>query len=213
MTFRTFTLDVVEHIEDVRDRLNEIEDKLADIEEDVEQEMLAEGVDDPAELDSWSAYVEQFNSLEAERTEKGGEVRKLMDAVVHWKTGVDVTTNPAREVVKEEYESVESCVFRVQELSYGQLQAVQDDMIERSFDVDVQREDMTGTPKQGYMEKEIVREALIDWPDSAPTTRGGEPNPGAYPDALAEWLFEKIDAYNTTQESEMGNSSLRDRID
>jgi Arc/MetJ-type ribon-helix-helix transcriptional regulator len=213
MTFRTHTHDLTERVSEIDNRLEQInqreEEIKARIEEDIESGEYESVSDAPQHLhDEWE-------DLELEKTEISGERRKFMDAVVHWMTDLDVTTNPSFEEVEEAYTDVDECVFVTEELSYGQVQSVQDDMMEKSFELDIQEEDMDGTPKQGYMQIELLREAIVDWPEEAPTRtrrRTEEPEPGDYPEQVSDWLFDRVDAYNTTQESELGNTSLEEEM-
>ena len=215
MTYRTRTYDLVERVEEMEARLDEIEAEMQEIEEDVQLAMQDEGVDDPTELSEWPSFEAEWDDLDTEQTRLQGERRKFMDAIVHWQTDVDITQNPDFTKVEEAFAQVDSCEFEVQELSFGEVQEVNDDMMEKSFDVDVQREDIEGTPKQGYMQIQFLRKAIIDWPEGAPVRSGrreDKPAPGEYPDVVSEWLFDKVDAFNTTQEDDLGNSSLQDRI-
>lgn len=216
MTFRTFTHDLLTRVEEIDNRLVEIEQEIEEVERAVEEAVRTEGVSSPTELEEWESFEDEYDDLATEQTSLEGERRKFLDAIVHWKTDLDVTTNPSREEVEEAFEDVSECVFRSEELSFGQVQEVQDDMMQESFDVDMQNEDIEGSPRQGYMQIEFLRKALIDWPEQAPTRsqmRGtNQAEPGQYPDVVSEWLFEKIDALNTTQEDSMGNLSLEERM-
>lgn len=214
--FRTIDLDLTDRVAEIEERLEEIEEEIEQIEEEVEASMVEEDVSEPEELDDWNSLDDEYSNLYAEQTRLEGERRKFMDAVVHWMTGLDVTTNPSFEKVEEKYAEVDSCLFKAEELSFGQVQSVSDDMVEKSFEMDVQNQDIEGTPKQGYMQVELLREAIIDWPEEAPTRKvrrnSYEAEPGDYPEPVAEWMFEKVDAFNTTQEESLGNSSLADKM-
>lgn len=216
MTFRTFTLDLTDRVEEIENRLDEIDERLEEVEAELNQAMAEDGVDDPTELDDWNEYDDEYSDLEAEKGELKGTRGKFMDAVVHWMTDLDVTENPSQEEVAEKYAEVDHCIFKAEELSFGQVQSVSDDMVEKSFDMDMERQDIEGTPKQGYMQIELLREAIVDWPGDAPTrtVRRGreEPEPGDYPEPVAKWLFDKVDAFNTTQEKSLGNSSLEEKM-
>jgi len=216
MTFRTFTHDLVDRVEEIDNRLAEIEQEIEQIEESVDDALASEGVSDMTQLENWEMFKSEYDDLATEQTSLQGERRKFLDAIVHWKTDVDVTMNPPREEVEEAFEDVDECVFRSEELSFGQVQEVQDDMMQESFDVNMENENIEGSPRQGYMQIEFLRKALIDWPEEAPTRsqmRGqDQPEPADYPDVVSEWLFEKIDAFNTTQEESMGNLSLEERM-
>lgn len=217
MTFRTFTLDLVERVHEIDDRLSEIEERKLEIESEVAQAMQDQQVDFPSEIEEWESLCDEDDELSTEETKLIGQRRAFMDTIAHWKTDLDVTENPSRDEVEEAVSSVSECLFVVEELSYGQIQSVQDDMMEKSFEVDVEKQDYDGTPKQGYMQIEMIREALVEWPEEAPTRsaqfgHGDEPEPGDYPEEVAQWLFDRIDALNTTQERDLGNLSLEERM-
>lgn len=215
MTFRTFTADMVDRVEEINDRLDEIDEEIDGIEIELENLMEAQGVSQPSDVEEYDEYEEKYEELQGEKIRLTGEKRAFLDAIVHWKTDLDITNNPPHEEVEERFAEVDECLFEIEELSFGQVQAVQDDMVEKSFDMDINEQDLDGTPKQGYMQKELIKESLVRWPEEAPeeTYMGSrEPKPGDYPDEVAEWLFEKVDAYNTTQEESMGNLSLEERM-
>lgn len=217
MTFRTFTLDLTNRVAEIEQRQEEISQEIEELENELGELVAESSADSPSELDEYDEFNQQFQDLQNERKSLKGEKRSFMDAVVHWETDVDVTSNPTHEEVAEAYADVDSCVFRAEELSFGQIQAVQDDMVEKSFEMDMERQDIDGTPKQGYMQIELLREAIIDWPEEAParTVEYGnakEPEPGDYPEDVSSWMFEKIDAFNTTQEESMENLSLEERM-
>lgn len=211
MTFRTHTHDLTNRVEEIEERLEEIEER----QEEIKQEALDSIDDNEAIEDAPDRLHDEWGELDTEKVRIKGERRKFMDAIVHWMTELDVTENPDFSEVEEYYKEVDECVFETQELSYGQVQSVQDQMMEESFELDVQNEDMDGTPKQGFMQIELLREALEDWPENAPTQkrrRKEVASPGDYPEQVSDWLFDRVDAYNTTQEAEMGNTSLEEAM-
>lgn len=217
MTFRTFTLDLTNRVEEINKRLSEIEEEIEELEDELFEKVQEQNVDSPTELDVYSEFDDTFQDLQNERKSLVGEKRSFMDAVVHWETDIDVTENPPQEEVEEAFGDVDECVFQAEELSFGQVQAVQDDMVEKSFEMDMQRQDIDGTPKQGYMQIELLREAIVDWPEEAPSRtvdygNAKEPEPGDYPEDVSSWMFDKIDAFNTTQEENLENLSLEERM-
>lgn len=181
------TVDMEDRIEELQDRLDEIEDE----QEEVKQKAIAQQ-DEEGELPS--ELEDEWDELEAERVEKEGELDKFQETTEAWG----------------------GSEFTIEELTFGQLQAINDEMMEESFDVDVQRQSVEGTPKQGFYQIQTLREAIISQPAEAPTRKDDfgkdAPAPGDYPVAVGEWLFEKVNAFNTTGEAEMGNSSLKEAI-
>lgn len=200
----------MDRVEEIEDRLEEIEREKDAIADEANRVVREENLDSPPkELES------EWDELESEEIRLTGERSKFLDAVAHWKTDLDVTRNPSSDEVEEAVEDVDECIFVTEELSYGQIQAVSDDMMEKSFEVDIDRQDLEGSPKQGYMQIELLREAIIDWPEGAPTrssNRSEVPEPGDYPEPVSEWLFDRVDAFNTSGEAEMGNSSLTEAM-
>ncbi len=216
MTFREYRLDLTDRVAEIDERLETLETEIAELEQEVRSAMEREGVADPTAVDGWSDLRERDSELQDEKTSLEGERSAFIDAVVQWETNVDVRQDPTEEALMEAYGSVDSCVFRIQELSFGQVQAVQDDMMQASFDLDVQSQNVEGTPREGYMKLELLREAIVDWPIDAPTDESGvggpTPEPGDYPEPVAEWLYNRVDAFNTTQEEQLENLSLEERM-
>lgn len=190
--------------------MQSLEEEKEQIVQEAEQKVQSEGFEEPPQ-----SLQEEWEEADTQLIALKGERKKFLDAIAHWKTDLDVTRNPDHEEVEAAVEDVDECLFVTEELSYGQVQAVSDEMMEKSFEVDVQRQDIEGSPKQGFMQIELLREAIVDWPEGAPvreTRRTEEPEPGDYPEPVSEWLFDRVDAFNTTQESEMGNTSLTDAM-
>lgn len=215
-----------EHTFDLVDRVEEIEAELAEIEEEkervMEQAERVEDEDDDIDVE-WDELEDEWDELDSREIELRGERKKFMETSVAYTTDVDLDEQYQDleqeaywETIEEQFGDVESCSFRVRELSFGQLQRVSDDMMEESFEVDVQREEVEGTPRHGYYQSEVLREAIIDWPEHAPVHEDrygkAEPLPGDYPIPVSEWLFEKVDALNTAGDTEMGNSSLKEAM-
>jgi hypothetical protein len=221
------------HRLDLTSRVSEIEDRLAEIEKEKQEVLLRaqkykneHGEDStlPKRLD------EEWEKLEAEDIELKGERDKFIETTVVYSSNTNIVNLPPGQCTGEErsieeisesdlneaYNVADGCVFTVEELTFGQLQGVSDDMMEESFEVDMQREDIEGTPKQGYYQIELLREALKRWPENAPVQEGQygneRPSPGDYPIPVGEWLFDKVDALNTRGDTEMGNSSLEEAM-
>lgn len=201
----------------MEERLEGIDDEKEQLMAEVREEMEEEGVDEPDQLETWDSYDEQFSDLEDEATELAGQRWKFMEAVVDWMTDVDIQRDdPDDEEVREAFGEVESCEFVIQELSFGQVEGIGDDVADESFDLDVEKQDVEGTPRQGYYKILTLQEAIDEWPEGSPTQSGKyhneKPSPGDYPHQVADWMFDKVDAFNTTQETELGNSSLKEEL-
>lgn len=127
-----------------------------------------------------------------------------------------------RMTLEGEQKALERCVeeyggaeFTLQELSYGDFNAVNDFVMEQSVEADYLKEEVKGTPKEGLYKTEVLRYSVISWPPEAPTTKDGGKEwagVGAYPRQLGDFLFETANALNTTGEMEMGNSSLKEAL-
>lgn len=173
----TKTISLEDRVEEIEGELEEIEEDQEEImQEALEAEKMGEDVDPDLEQD--------FDDLESERVELQGELESLQRAIDSWDGGE----------------------FEIQELTFGQVQRISDDVLEQSFEIDMRRQDMTGAPKEGYYQIAILREAIEEVPPGAPS------DPADFPTAIGEWMFEKVNAFNTVGDTEMGNSSLKERM-
>ena len=206
-TLTTHTIDIQDRIEEINDRLDEIEER----KEEVKQEVAEAIGPDGGENDIPSDLEDDWDDLDDEEVDLTGELKKFQNVKKTW----------GNEEVDADGEGTGNytCQWTVRELSFGQLQAVSDDMMEESFDVDVERGNVTGTPKQGYYQIELLREAIREGPPGAPTrtvkmgtVEREQPAPADYPFRIGEWLFDTVDAINTTGDTEMGNSSLSEAM-
>jgi hypothetical protein len=174
----TKTVNLQERVEEVEnERLPEISER--------QEEIVSEAQDYEEGGDSIPASLEdEFDELESERVEISGEAKTLKRAIQDW----------------------EGAEFQLQELTFGQVQQISDDVMEQSFEVDVQSQNMTGAPKQGFYQIEVLRRSIASTPPEAPD------DPAEYPTAIGEYLFERVNALNTVGDTDMGNSSLRERM-
>lgn len=211
MALKTHTLDLVDRVEEIETRLDEIEDEKKEVMAEAQEFKDEEGRD----ADLPDDLEHRWEDLETEAVELNGEHRKVIETVVDWETDIDIAESDEDEI-HEAFGDVETCKFIVKELTFGQLQGVSDDMMEASFEVDVERQDIEGTPKQGFYQIELLRESIQHQPEGAPTWEDEygnyHPEPAEYPVPVGEWLFEKVDALNTTGDTEMGNSSLEEAM-
>jgi len=217
MALREHTFDLTDRVGEITERLSEIESEKKELEEEG-QGYIENDEEIPDKVE------EDWDDLCSEETELRGELFKFREAVVEWTQDVDLnelheslSREEYKDKIREMYSGVEQCRVRVRELTFGQLQRVSDDMMEESFEVDMERRDIEGTPRSGFYQTELLKESIIEWPQYAPETRNNrthsmEPSPGDYPIPVAEWLFEKVDALNTTGDTDMGNSSLKETL-
>lgn len=88
--------------------------------------------------------------------------------------------------------------FRIRELSVGSVAKIQDDVAEAS-NVDFRG---GGTPKSGFARTRSLEVAVVSKPSEAPDVSD-------LPDAIGDWLYDRIDSFNTMGDVELGNTSLR----
>lgn len=168
---------------DLEERVEEIDEELEDIEER-QEEIIQKSIDADENNEEFDdSLEEEFDDLEGDRVELEGEKQTLSTAIESWG----------------------GAIFGIEELTFGQVQRISDEVLEESFEFNVQSQDMTGTPKEGYYQIEILRAAVVDTPSRAPS------DPAEYPTTIGEYLFEKVNAFNTVGDTEMGNSSLEER--
>jgi len=226
MSLKTHRLDLTDRVAEIDERLEELESEKEEVLAEAQEHKAEHGEDAsiPSDIEN------RWDDLDAEEIELTGEKNKFIETVVVYSGQTNIVNKAPGECegdersivdvnedeVMEAFGEVEECAFTVRELTFGQLQAVSDDMMEESFEVDMQREDIEGTPKQGFYQIELLREAITRWPAGAPVQEdqygNEEPSPGDYPIPVGEWLFEKVDALNTRGDTEMGNSSLEEAM-
>ena len=186
---RSKTVDIRAEAEEIRtSRLPEVEDAqdqlVAELKEEYEDFSKVPDVEEKA-----------FNALEEERIELEGQAQALENAVEAWDGGE----------------------FVIQELTTGQIAHITDAVSEKSFDFDPHEGELKGgTPKQGFGKIETLRQAIVQWPTDAPTRKDEHgntgPAPADYPYQVGEYLYEKVNSLNTVGDTDMGNSSLRERM-
>jgi len=165
------TVDLEDAVESFESELSDVNDEREDVLDRAEE--VEDGTDEKRNLeDEWQSLEEQRVRLE----------RKI-------------------ERFTLEIESLSSTEFTIRELSFGQVQAVKDVVSERSFDVDVQRQSIEGTPLQGVYQAEFLKRSVVDKPDEVESVMD-------LADPIGEWLWEKVDAFNTSGDEDMGNMSL-----
>lgn len=186
---RRETIDLEREAEQIRDgQIAEIEETQDDL-----VAKLNEEYEDFSEVPT--SKRQAFDELEARKNDLEGEAQALERAAEQWGDGV----------------------FVVQELTTGQLATIQDRVSEKSFDFDLDTGDAEGTPKSGYGMVETLGQAIVEAPDGAPTRSnphgpGEVPDPAEYPHQVGLFLFEKVNEFNAMGETDLGNSSLRERM-
>jgi len=208
---------------DVSNRIREANDRLTTVYEEQEDVKAQAVKHESKDEDIPSDLEDEWDELEAERVELEGELKVLRGAVAEWnhlgpldeETKIEDLNQKQREDVRQQADDQLDeldAEFHVQELKFGQLQKVQDKVMEESFEVDVDSGDVDGVPKQGYYQVAVLEESVTEQPVGAPTDDHGYPSPGDYKPAVGEWLFEKVNAINTVGDTEMGNSSLKEAM-
>lgn len=187
----TTTIDLEEEAREIRnEKLPAVTDAIQELLEEFEAEY---GTYSEVPADEERAY----EKLEDKRVELEGRASALERVVDEW---------GGSEIV-------------IQELSTGALAEIQDSVAEKSFEFDPEAGEVRGgTPKSGFGMIETLRKSIVEQPDGAPVTvdsRTGEevPAPEDYPESVGMYLFEKVNSFNTVGDTEMGNSSLRERME
>lgn len=102
--------------------------------------------------------------------------------------------------------------FTVQELMTKETALLTDDVTAQSVDVDYEREEVSGTPKQGYHKVRTLELSLVDAPDAMPSKRDRDLGREVYavgdlPDLVTDHLFEIATQLNDAEEVDgVGNS-------
>lgn len=184
MVLSETTVDMKDRVEELESRIEDLEEEKQDLIELAEQQKEdGEEVDEDLEAD-WDELQEEIKQLK-------GEKQKFEESIEEWG----------------------GSKFTLEELAFGQVRRINDDMVEESFEVDVEEESIEGVPASGFYQMEMIREAVKETPPGAPTrsvqrARGTieKPEPGSYPNVIGEWLYDKIDTLNSTGDVELGNS-------
>lgn len=173
MNRKELTVDLAEERERITEQLEEVNNERREVVEEYN------AYDDDSDVPS--SLEQRWEELEAERVRHERREERFGEVI----------------------EELSSTEFVIRELSFGQVQAVQDIVSEQSFDVDIQSQSIDGTPLQGVYRSEFMQRAIVDSPDEIE-------DPMDLPDVVGEWLWEKIDAFNTSGGETMGNMSLEE---
>lgn len=104
-------------------------------------------------------------------------------------------------------------VFTLQELMTAETALLTDDVTQESVNVDYERQQASGAPKQGYHKVRTLELALVDAPEGMPTTHDGELGRDIYrvgdlPDHVTDYLYQCATSLNDAQTVEgVGNLS------
>ena len=211
---KTVRVDLLTEAAELRAEAEQYEEAAAELVEELDEkfESYSEVPDEAKEA---------YDELEEKRIEAEGNAKSLYRAVVDWGDN-----GHEEEEIDDIYEFVDGyeslhelgdSVFKLAELSTGGLAAVQDEVAEKSFDFDPERGEVTGgTPKSGYGMVETLRRTVEEQPDGAPVKQQGPgkyPAPSEYPHQVGLFLFEKVNNLNTVGDTDLGNSSLREKLE
>lgn len=142
--------------------------------------------------------VDEYRSLE-----DSDDVRKSLEKRWEKLEARRVTLKRKINRFEDEIEGLDETEFVIRELSFGQVQAVQDIVSKQSFDVDIESQSVEGTPLQGVFRSEFMSRAVLSKPDGIDDIMD-------LPDVIGEWLWDRVDAFNTSGEEDMGNMSLEE---
>ena len=177
MNRKKLTIDAQDAQGRFKSRLEEVNGERQEILEEFKQ-YKSDNKDVPDEMrDDWEA-------LEAERVQLERKVERFDDFI----------------------SEVSSTEFVISELTFGQMQAVKDIVSQESFDVDVQKQSVEGTPLEGVYREAILTRSIQEKPEEVDNVMD-------LPDVIGEWLWGKVDALNTSGDEEMGNMSLEEALE
>lgn len=174
----------------LENEVSRIEDDLTELEAD-EEEVKAEAkeYDEKEELtddeeDRYDTLKRRWVNLQSERSQLEDKKERFEGYIDEW----------------------EDTTFRVRELRFGEVQSIKDNVSAESFEVDVELQEISGTPLQGMYQSQVLEKSVTEMPDEAPV------NPNDLPEILGDWLFDKAESINALGDNELGNMSLEDAI-
>lgn len=194
--------------------------------EEAKQELVSELLEEYGSYSDVPAeYRQTYDEFEEEIIELEGTAQALVSQVLDWSSEHDMKEIETQYGGVNEFIEEEGCVGHgesvivIEELSTGQIGAIQDEVSERSFDFDPETGEMVdGTPKQGFGMVETLRHAIVKQPEGAPTRLDPEdgrseiPEPAEYSSQVGVFLFDKVNSLNTVGDTDLGNSSLREAM-
>lgn len=180
MPLPEYTIDLEAVAQDLREKAERKADRREEIKDD------AQDVDRDEE-------AERFESLEEEFAEVTGELEDARGKAT---------------AIEESLEEWDGSEFTCRELSFGQVNRIQDEVSSKSFEVkqNGDSERVSGFPREGYYQIQVIQESVQQVPTGAST------DPEEMHHLVGEVLFERIDERNTSGEEEMENFSLREEL-
>lgn len=177
MDRKEITVDMVEAVEKFKSELEEVNEKRENVLEQAEEAKSSRGKD-LSDLES------KWDELEARRVTLNRKIDRFEDVI----------------------DELSSTTFTIRELSYGQVQAVEDIVSQESFNVDVKKKSLDGTPLQGVYRSEFLERSVVDMPEDIDDIMD-------LPDVVGEWVWERVNAFNTSGDEDMGNMSLEEAME
>lgn len=164
--------------------------------------------------DTPDEVIEAYEELDNERIETKGTADALLRAIIDLsdrfslEDWTDEDGFMADEFL-EKYtwqELTGLCVFTIEEFSGGALSKIQDQISDDSFTFDADTGSIEGMPKQGRAKVIMLQHGVIDKPENLE-------NIANLNSSSFEFLFDRLNELNTTGSVDMGNSSLRERME
>ena len=164
-----------------------MEEELSDVTDEIEEiERRRRELDDDADdfEQRKKRLGKDWRELQSQRVELEAKIERFGGYVDEW----------------------ESTRFVVRELTFGESQNLKDIVSSESFDVDVELQEIEGTPLQGLYRSELLKMFVEEMQSDGPD------DPNDLPEMLGDWLMEKCESINSVGDTEVGNLSLEDEI-
>lgn len=183
---------------DLEDRIDELKQKEDDLKDD-KQEILQDAKEVKQQLEAADRGTDEYRDLQR----RYDEIEREWDSI----EGQIVEAEGERNAIRRAIDEYGGSEFAIQEFSYDDWNRIQDEITEASFDFDARTQDVEGTPREGAYKSMVVNKAVVQSPPDAPDEAG------AMPRQVCEYLYDKINAINTTGDTELGNSSLDEALE
>lgn len=181
-------------LDDIRLRETiDLQDRVAEVREDIIPE-LEERIDDAEDAKNDGESPEPDPSP--------GDLRDLRDRL-------DGQAKACERVV----EALDGGAFVIQELMTTETAILTDDVSEQSIDVDYERQQVSGAPKEGYHKVRTLELSLVEAPEAMETRMDREIGREIYtvgklPDHVSDYLYQCVLALNDAGEVDgVGNLS------
>lgn len=107
--------------------------------------------------------------------------------------------------------------FTIQELMTAETALLQDDVAERAIDVDYEREQVNGSPKEGYHKVRTLQLSIVEAPDRMDAEMDRDLGREVYqvgklPDLVSDYLYQCVTALNESGSVE-GVQDFSDSLD